>query len=95
MCCAESFYLVEVIVGLSLLKIESLPLLRGETCQHLVEDVIVPLIFGLKDKHKINTFSLILVLMVSVLFDFGCQVSYVLLYAVHVALGFLFYFGDP
>lgn len=42
--------LVEVIVGLSLLQIESLPLLRGNTCQHLIEDVIVPLIFGLMGK---------------------------------------------
>lgn len=41
-------YLVEVIVGFSILQVESLFLLRRKTCQHLVEDVIVPLIFGLK-----------------------------------------------
>lgn len=41
-------YLIEVIVGFSFLQIETLLLLRRKTCQHLIEDVIVPLIFGLK-----------------------------------------------
>lgn len=45
--CCVAAHLVEVIVGLSFLQIERLPLLRGKTCQHLVEDVIVPLILGL------------------------------------------------
>lgn len=40
-------HLIEVIVGLSFLQIERLPLLRGKTCQHLVEDVVVPLVLGL------------------------------------------------
>lgn len=45
--CCVAAHLVEVIVGLSFLQIERLPLLRGKTRQHLVEDVIVPLILGL------------------------------------------------
>lgn len=46
-------YLVEVIVGFSFLQIETLLLLRRKTCQHLIEDVIVPLIFGLKQTETI------------------------------------------
>lgn len=48
----ETFYLVEIIVGLSFLQIESLLLMRWETGQHLIEDVIIPLIFGLMGKQN-------------------------------------------
>lgn len=44
-------HLIEIVVGFRFLQIEGLSLLRRKTCQHLIENVIVPLIFGLKQTH--------------------------------------------
>lgn len=41
-------HLVQVVVGLSFLQAEGLPELGGQPGQQLVEDVVVPLIFGLQ-----------------------------------------------
>lgn len=49
--CTQPFYLVQIIVGLSVLQIERLLLLRGKACQHLIEDVIISLTVGLMEKH--------------------------------------------
>lgn len=43
-CCS---HLVQVVVGLGLLQAEGLPELGGQPSQQLIEDVVVPLIFGL------------------------------------------------
>ena len=40
-------HLVQVVVGLGLLQAEGLPELGGQPGQQLVEDVVVPLVFGL------------------------------------------------
>lgn len=50
--CMSYFYehLIQIVVSLSLLQIQRALLVRRETRQHLIEDVIVSLRFGLKMK---------------------------------------------
>lgn len=43
----SSKHLIQIVVSLSFLQIEWALLIRRKTCQHLIEDVIVPLRFGL------------------------------------------------
>lgn len=43
-------HLVQVVVGLGLLKAEGLPDLGRQSSQQLIEDVVVPFIFGLQSR---------------------------------------------
>lgn len=42
-CMFESEHLIEIVVSLSFLQVQRVLLMRRKACQHLIEDVIVPL----------------------------------------------------
>lgn len=46
-CVFEFEHLIEIVVSLSFLQVQRVLLMRRKACQHLIEDVIVPLWFGL------------------------------------------------
>lgn len=48
-------HLIQIIIGLSFLQVQRALLLWRKTCQHLVEDVVVPLRFGLRTNKHTDT----------------------------------------